>query len=160
MIATATELIDQSIQTTRIISNNILPVELSEKGLIASIRSFCNKIRQSQQMDFDITDGSGGISLEPSTEIILYRVIQELINNTIKHAHAKKISINFEKTTTGFKIDYRDDGVGFDHQETFRQSGSGMGLSNMQDRIDSLGGQIEFSHNEPNGTRVFVILDL
>lgn len=158
MISTATELIDQSIRTTRTISNNILPVELTEKGLVGSIRTFCDKIQLSQQMSISISDQTAGHKLEPSTEIILYRVIQELINNTIKHADAQAISIKFSAKPKLYSVEYTDNGIGFDKAEVMQRASGGIGLLNIQERIDSLGGNIDFSKNEPKGTHVMIKL--
>jgi two-component system NarL family sensor kinase len=160
MISTADELIDQSIQTTRTISNNILPVELSEKGLVSSIQSFCNKIQHSQQLTFAIYDDFKDQPFESSTEIILYRVLQELINNTIKHAGANKVTIRFSGDQNNYSIEYSDNGIGFDQEELSKKPTEGMGLLNIRERIQSLGGHIDIQGKDQEGMKAWITLPI
>lgn len=153
MIDYANKLIDESIRSVRIISNNIIPVELTEKGLIPSIISFRNKIQHSTNINIKINDNTNQQKLELSNELILYRVIQELINNSIKHSEADKISIKFNSTEKDFLINYKDNGKGFDIDKQLKEA-EGIGLQNIYERIGSLQGDLEFTSSKENGTIV------
>lgn len=153
MIDYSNELIDESIKSVRIISNNILPVELTEKGLIPSIISFRNKIQHSTNIDIKIEDKTNKQKLELSNELILYRVIQELINNSIKHSEADKINIVFNSTEKEFLINYKDNGKGFDIEKQLNEA-QGIGLKNIYERIGSLQGNLDFTSAEETGTIV------
>ena len=160
MVNYARELTDESISSVRTIANNILPVELSEKGLIASLESFAGKLQFTRQIEIDIVDDSGGLPLEPSVEIILYRVVQELINNSLKHAEAKKIHIRFDRENQLLKIQYQDDGIGFDPEATLLKPDGGQGLKNIRQRIESLNGKMEIQSRSGEGTRVAIRINL
>ena len=90
-------------------------------------------------------------------EVVLYRVICELINNTIKHAKAKKIDLSLAKEGDYLTIVYKDDGKGFDVSKVIDQpSGTGMGFSNIYSRINSLKGEITVESEQRTGTSVTI----
>jgi signal transduction histidine kinase/lipopolysaccharide biosynthesis regulator YciM len=153
MVNYATELIDESIKSVRIISNNILPAELSEYGLVPSIQRFTKKIQYSKQIEFSIKDATDEMRFDSSTELILYRVIQELINNSIKHSEADMINIKFSKKDKVLDIFYGDNGKGFDIAEQ-RSNTQGIGLKNIYERISSLNGNLEIKSSEGQGMQV------
>ena len=88
-------------------------------------------------------------------ELTVYRTITELINNTIKHANCNKIEIAFEQTGDILKIRYEDDGSGFSNHKAPKDS-NGMGIENIQNRIQSLGGTITFSNAENGGMKAII----
>jgi len=88
---------------------------------------------------------------------VLYRVICELINNTIKHAQARKIDIKISKEEEFLNIVYKDDGRGFDVSKVIEQPGTGgMGFSNIYSRINSLKGEIKIESEHKKGTLVTI----
>ena len=153
MVNYATELIDESIKSVRIISNNILPAELSEYGLVPSINRFTKKIQYSKQIEFSIKDETNEMRFDSSTELILYRVIQELINNSIKHSEADMINIKFAEEKKVLDIFYNDNGKGFDIAKQ-RSNEQGIGLKNIYERIGSLNGNLEIKSSEGQGMQV------
>jgi signal transduction histidine kinase len=94
---------------------------------------------------------------DSNVEVVLYRVICELINNTIKHAHARKIDIGIAKEGDYLSIIYKDDGKGFDVSKVIEQPGTGgMGFSNIYSRINSLKGEIKIESENKKGTLVTI----
>jgi signal transduction histidine kinase len=94
---------------------------------------------------------------DDNVEVVLYRVICELINNTIKHAQAKKINISLNKDGEYLNIVYKDDGKGFDVDNVINQpASSGMGFSNIYSRINSLKGEINIESEHKKGTLVTI----
>jgi signal transduction histidine kinase len=94
---------------------------------------------------------------DPNVEVVLYRVICELINNTIKHAQARKIDIDVTKDGDFLNIRYADNGKGFDVSKVIEQpASSGMGFSNIYSRINSLKGEIKIESEHKKGTLVTI----
>ena len=111
--------------------------------------------------------GTGGIEieyrsnlkdlrLESNTESVLYRVLCELINNTIKHAHAKKIKININYDIYSVCLNYSDNGKGFESDNLFKPQEKGTGLYNIYSRINSLKGKIDINSQAGSGTDVII----
>lgn len=157
MLAYTEELIDESIKSVRTISNNIMPRTLSEEGFYASLRSFADKLEFTRAIQVNFGNKMPDKRYDSSTEVILYRIMQELINNTIKHAQADNIFINFKEVGNQLIIDYRDDGKGFNTNKTDL---TGLGLKNIRDRVKSLNGNIVFSSKEGEGTEVHLKIDV
>ena len=141
------------------ISNNILPVELSNKGLITSIHNFCKKIQMSKQININLEDKTNAKRFDISTELILYRVIQELMNTSLKHANAENIYLEFFLNNDELRLLYQDDGNGFDVVEQLNDS-TGIGLSNLYDRIKSLWGELKFTSEKGLGTNVTIKINI
>ncbi len=88
-----------------------------------------------------------------STETIVYRVICECINNTIKHANAEIINISLNCVNEILEIEYNDNGIGFDVSEILN-SKKGIGLLNMQSRLESINGSMDIKSSPANGTKI------
>lgn len=146
----------EAIQITRNISNRLMPNLLYDYGLIKAVNSFVGKINSSGQISVNLNTNSidFGLRLEINTEIILYRIITELINNTIKHAHADSIFIELSLNKHTLKLEYRDNGKGFDFEGN-RLKNKGMGLSNIVHRLKTIDGYYDF-HSEAGEGMQFI----
>ncbi len=154
-------LIDDSIHSVRIISNNILPISLTEKGLIEAINSFSQKLKSSKGIDISTEKVNiDDCHFDNDTKAILFRVLQELINNTIKHAEASQIKIKFEKDNNQIKIKYSDNGKGFNFEKIVNSDKAGLGLKNILNRINTLGGTIDFSSDVGKGLNVDIAFEI
>jgi PAS domain S-box-containing protein len=144
------------------ISNNLRPSVISRFGLIAAINSVCDKLNKTGVVAVSIqADAFPDKKVSKDVEVTLFRVVNELINNTLKHAYAKKISIRFGLEKEQLMLLYSDDGIGFDfHDMQKNESHKGMGLSNITSRISSIDGHIRFSRNISGGTDVTITLSL
>ena len=91
-------------------------------------------------------------------EIMIYRVIQEMLNNTIKHAKASKISLYISRGDDEIIMDYMDDGVGFDEDKL--PHGENIGLSGIRTRIDYLGGTSKLTSEPGKGTKYSISLPI
>ena len=150
-IVNNTELvINESIKSIKEISNNLSPHILDNFGLIRALRSFINKINATCAIKVNLVSNIGDDRFDSDTEVVLYRVLCELINNTIKHSRAKKIEISLFMDDKILNIVYQDDGKGFDKSELDHFGDRGMGLSNMMSRINSLKGEM-WIDSEPGG---------
>ncbi len=139
----AIQAIEESISSLKDISNNLSPHILSNFGLYKALRSFTKKIEQTGKIRIDFNSNLKEQRFENNVEVILYRTICELIVNTIKHAKAQKILISLDRVDDMLKLNYLDDGVGFNFNEVFEGKTDGMGLNNIRSRIASLNGSFD-----------------
>jgi two-component system, NarL family, sensor kinase len=131
--------IDDIIARFREISYNLLPNTLVRKGFITATHEFIGKMKNlhALQIDFNSPD----FSLAPEREVNLYRVVQEIIQNTLKHARATKLHIQITREKKHILLQTRDNGTGFNYSEKTHQ-GKGMGLLSLQSRAELLGGEL------------------
>lgn len=149
--------IDEAIKSIREISNNLSPHILNNFGLVKAIRNFINKINYSDTIKIQFSSNFEEDRFPNNTEVVLYRVICELINNTIKHAEANKITITMEKNTSNITCQYLDNGKGFDTNLLLSpQQPSGMGYSNIVTRINSLNGVFTLSSEKERGINALI----
>jgi len=149
--------INEAIKTLKEVSNNLSPHVLSDFGLYRALRNFINKINALRTITINIDSNIGNKRYDTNIEIILYRVICELIHNTVKHAGAKKIDISLMENEKYITIAYKDNGIGFDPEKLKKQSGSkGIGLSDIFSRINSLKGEISLDSHPGEGMNVFI----
>lgn len=134
--------IDDTIDHVSAISNNLSPHILKNFGLKTAIEKFAGKIQKSTDIDISVELKIEDRCTE-EIEITLYRVIIELINNTVRHARAKNIELVLEKNGSKLFLNYKDNGIGFDAKDLMKKS-NGMGLFNLKNRIESLNGEIMF----------------
>jgi PAS domain S-box-containing protein len=132
--------INESMRAITEISNNLSPHILENFGLIEAVHAFADRFIDSTQISFEIKSNIS-LRLGNNLEIVLYRVFTELINNSIKHSKASNISILIMKLEN-FTLEYEDNGIGFDLKKV-RNAKSGMGLFNMNTRIESLNGEVK-----------------
>ena len=147
--------INEAIKSLKEISDNLSPHVLNNFGLVRALNNFINKINVAKTIRISLTTELKDERFDSNLEVVLYRVICELINNTIKHAHAKKIHISLTKEDKYLSIIYKDDGKGFDVAKIIDQpTGTGMGFSNIYSRINSLKGEIKVESENKKGTLV------
>jgi len=154
------ELVDEAVGSIRTISNNITPNIISNYGLIRSLESFISKVNKTQQVAIHFKTIEVEEKFDSTLELIMYRIITELINNTIKHAGAKNIYIVLEMLNRKLILTYRDDGQGFDIDKVMHEKGGGMGLRNIISRVNSINGTYDFNREIKNGTEIRIKLDV
>jgi PAS domain S-box-containing protein len=136
------EVVKESIITTKDVSNDLSPHILNNYGLVSAIESFIKKIPDSIKVKFDsnLTAERYSKTIENS----FYRILKELLNNTIKHANASIIDISLNEENQKLIFLYYDNGKGLDINKLGELQKQGMGLSNIISRIKSLNGIYEF----------------
>lgn len=146
--------IDEAIRSVREISNNMSPQVLMDFGLAQGIRNFISRIQSLHTID-EITFETNLYEdrFDNDVEVVLYRVVCELINNSLKHSNCTKIEVVLMQKNTSLELKYSDNGCGFNSDVTNLK---GMGLSNITSRIDSLNGILSITSNEGNGMQAFV----
>jgi signal transduction histidine kinase len=99
-----------------------------------------------------------GMRFPVIVESVIYRIIKELVNNTIKHAKASMIFVNLDYFDLALVCHYHDDGIGFDWQQQFNSQAKGMGISNIMSRIRSLGGNFEIQADPGQGFDISIVI--
>jgi len=148
------ETIDETIQIVKELSNNMSPSLLLRYGFVATTQAFIARIKDTRTLAF-ATEFNNPEPFDQNIEITLFRTLVECINNTIKHAHATIVTIGYTRIESRVKLQYADNGIGFDLLET-QSKGKGIGLFNMQNRIESLGGTISIQSKLGAGVQIMI----
>lgn len=151
------EIIDESLRGIKEISNNISPHILRNFGLVYALKSFTEKIGDKCEIDI-IYNCNTSERFNEIIEVTIYRVLTELINNTIKYAQTHKAKILVIKENGQLYIEYEDEGIGFDYHETLTKN-KGFGLLNIKSRIESIGGQYKFISEPGKGVSIKMIIN-
>jgi signal transduction histidine kinase len=160
MLDIANELTTEAIKQVREISHNIMPVVLNKKGLLVSLQDFFEKIRYSKKLNIILNENIGNKRFLQNIELIIFRTIKELINNTIKHSKATKVTISFNKKNDVVHIYYVDNGIGFNIEEQKSNQEKGIGLTNIINRINSINGSCSIKSKEGEGVRIGIQIKL
>ncbi|MBP8782447.1 MAG: sensor histidine kinase [Paludibacteraceae bacterium] len=145
--------IDEAIITIKEISNKLSPHILTNFGLDKALRNFIDTVVINKNITVSFRSDIENKRFDFTVETVLYRVVCELLANTLHHAQAQNISIFIQNTPQELTLIYTDDGIGFTPENT---KNSGMGLSNIQSRIASIHGVISIESSEGKGVQVFI----
>lgn len=144
------QLIQNAYAEVRNISHNILPAELEREGLAATLTTLVSRLNQNLPQQFRLTLTGLQQRVPFKIEFNVYTIVFELVNNAIKHANATTITIDLLRTDTGIDVSVADDGIGLGQHHDKR----GVGLQNIQARLDSLGGTFTIDLPPDKGTRI------
>jgi len=146
-----------AIEEVREISRNLRPHQLERLGLTSTIEQMVRNIRSSTDIEFITeTDNIDGL-LSNESEINLYRVLQECLNNILKHSAATMAWLSIKRTASGAQIICRDNGKGFTPETT--SLSSGMGLIGIAERVRMLGGRYTVASAPGKGVTISVTID-
>lgn len=143
--------LDNAVNELRRVAHNLMPELLLKYGMVEAIKEYCNR------MSSDTLDVSAEIvgydnSLETNRQVLVYRIIQELVNNAVKHAEAKQIFIQLAQTDNTIFLTVEDDGDGFDVASLDGRKSAGM--HNVHSRLDFLKGKLHIDSRQGMGTTV------
>ncbi|MCB2197327.1 MAG: PAS domain S-box protein [Bacteroidetes bacterium] len=143
------DLIKETIVNIREVSNDLSPNLLTNYGLISAIKSFIKTQKEIIKIDLNtnINNERFGIKIET----VFYRILKELINNTIKHANASKVTIKMEYTDQKLILDYRDNGIGMNPKILTSCKTKGLGLNNIDNRVKTIDGKYEIITDKNKG---------
>lgn len=154
ILADYQKLLDEAITSMRNTAQALVPDTLYHFGLIVATNELCNKLN-SPTCPIVFTYDELPVFDIP-VQLNLYRIIQELLNNAIRHAHAKHLKIKFINKERVWVLVVEDDGIGVDMQTAVQLTG--MGLKNIQNRVMVLHGKLYFKSQVNKGTLVEVVL--
>jgi signal transduction histidine kinase len=154
----ALTLVDDSVKEVRAVSHNMMPNTLIKLGLGSAVREFITKLGNAPTLKVDLEIVGLDTRLENQVETVLYRVIQEIVNNIIKHAKASRISMQLIRHESELNIMIEDNGIGFDTNKL--DNFEGIGLKGIQTRIEFLNGSVHFDSTVGRGTTVIIDVPL
>ena len=149
----AYKLLDTAVEEVRTISRNLQPGSLQDLGLIPAIKDLINRFEGDVYPDIYFQYYEMPEKIDKMISLSIYRVIQELLNNSLKHANANEILIQINTEDDELVIQYEDDGVGFDQENLVRK---GMGLENIKSRINYMHGSISIDSQSGGGISVLI----
>lgn len=141
---------------------DLRPSMLDHLGLVPALRWFASTRLESKGIRVNIEETRPDRRLPPEVETVLFRVVQEAIVNIARHAAARNVGILFQTGTDTVTVTVEDDGIGFDMDslELTPDHPRGLGLMGMQERVELLGGDLEFDSQPGFGTRIVIRLPL
>jgi two-component system, NarL family, sensor kinase len=152
------KLMGDAISDLRTIANTLNPEYITELGLIKSLQNEADRINQLQIVACRLTiTGDKQDALTSQQELLLFRICQEFIQNSIKHSGCREVKIELDFGEQHFTMLLEDDGGGFNYNQVLASS-SGSGLKNMLNRTKMLGGEIDIRSG--NGTRLTLTLPI
>jgi len=159
MLKKANKLLKEAGKEVRQISHNMMPGVLSKFGLREAIEDLFDDVKETGDIEVDThIICSDDKRLPENMEIMIYRIVQEMLNNTLKHAKATRISFNVSRCDEIIQMDFADNGVGFDEEKP--AYGTNLGLSGLRSRVEYLGGTIELKSEKAKGTRYSITIPL
>lgn len=152
MLNNSIQVLDQATEEVRTISHNLMPAALMELGLKEALEDMFLKINESKLLNVKFLMNGIEAHLPSPIEIAVYRVIQEVINNMIKHSKANLIEVNLQGQGNALHLSISDNGVGFE-KEMITNS-KGLGWKSIFSRIAILKGNIEVDSHPGKGTNI------
>lgn len=151
------DMLDSSIKEMRRVAHNMMPEILVKYGLDTALKEFCSEIDRSGAIHADYQSvGMGNITLDQTTSVTIYRIVQELVNNAIKHAHAGSVLVQLHHSVQDkiLAVTVEDNGRGLDVNAL--KDASGLGWRSIQNRVDFLKGKIDVNSKADEGTSVMI----
>ncbi len=150
-------LVDEGCREVRAVSHSIMPNALLRAGLSNALKEFIEKL-DSRSLKINLHAVGLNERLDSNVETVLYRIIQECVNNVIKHSAANSLDISLIKDNDGISATIEDNGKGFHVAE--KQKGEGIGLKNIQTRVNYLKGSIDIDSAPGRGTLIAIHVPL
>lgn len=145
-------LLDEACREVRSISNNMQPGALLKLGLVPAIKDLVNRVQSEETPTIDFQHFGVNGEMSQTSRLNIYRIIQELLNNSLKHAKASHILIQLIQKDDEFIVMVEDDGVGYNPA----QVKTGMGTGNIASRVDFLKGELSVQSKEGDGTTTLI----
>lgn len=153
------ELVD-SAELVRGIARGLRPPALEDVGLAAAIRSHVRNQLGMAELDVDLDLWPSVDGLDPDGRLVVYRVVQEALSNTLRHAGAQSVRVSLRSEDGAVVAEVEDDGSGFDPERIVREGRGGLGLLGMEERASLVGGQLDVESVPSEGTRVRITVPL
>jgi signal transduction histidine kinase len=149
--------LDEVITQVRRISRSLLPPSLEKLGLYFAIEELCNWVNKSEQLKLECWKSGEQFRFDTKKELAVFRIVQELLNNAIKHSEAKNIYINARFSTNNkLMISVTDNGSGFELKEKMV---TGLGLKNLESRTQIMDAKFKMKSTPGKGTTAIIYLD-
>jgi signal transduction histidine kinase/ligand-binding sensor domain-containing protein len=155
-IVDAIALVDEMIGHVRAMALDLRPPLLDELGLVPALRGYAEGQSVRTGVAIGVEANTGAETLRPDTAIAAFRIVQEAVNNTLRHASARGITVSVRTDSKRLLLSVRDDGSGFDVPEALKRAATGrhLGLLGMRERVEALGGRLEIESTPGHGTEI------
>jgi len=157
IVKTARAIIENASSEVRRVAHNMMPGVLMKLGLEEGLEDFFENVRKSQNLQVSFVYDELPQRLENKKEVMLFRMLQEMTNNTLKHAKASEIKVMLKVVGNQLTLDYRDDGIGFDTSKMNDQSS--FGLAGLKSRADFIGATLQVDSSRNRGVHFLVLLE-
>lgn len=154
----AQQLLEETVLEVRSISHNLMPMSLASRGLIAALQQLFEKLQAPGKLEVEAHLEADFAAFDSPAQIALYRIIQEVLHNMVKHADANRIVVDIQADEGELLVSLADDGKGFD--TALMQQSKGMGWENLRTRVGLLQGKLEVNSKPGKGTLVFVAVPI
>jgi signal transduction histidine kinase len=144
------DVITESLSDLRNLSRSLSLDFITSNGFIKAVENEIEKLNKSGLYQFKLIIQGDSLFLELDKELMLFRIVQESLNNIVKHAQAKQILIKLHYTTNNLLVSIEDDGIGFD----VNNKSNGSGLTNISKRAQSIGGLATINSSKSTGTTI------
>jgi signal transduction histidine kinase len=158
-MAKYSDLIDQTIESVRNLAYDLRPPALDEMGLVRALEIYCEEFSKNNGLKAEFQSaGVQKLTFDSNTEIHLYRLVQEGLNNIRKHAHATRATIKMVGASPNIILGIQDNGKGFDVKACRLKSDKKkrMGLQSMRERVKLLQGRMTIQSRPMKGTRILI----
>ena len=152
------DMIDTSIKELRRVAHNMMPEMLVKFGLDEALKEYCNSVNATKLINVKYQSFGMETRLDGSKEIIIYRIIQELLNNILKHAEASEVLVQLVKEESRLSIVAEDNGKGFD--TSVLEENKGAGWTNIRSRVEYLQGQLDINSEVGKGTSITIEINV
>jgi signal transduction histidine kinase len=156
--ARARDLMRDSIAELRRVIFDLRPITLDSAGLVPAVLSLAEELEEVSGVAIQVSTAGSSCRFPPETEINAYRIVQEALNNALKHSGALSITVGIRFAEDNLELTVNDDGRGFSVQETAASYGDRAGLIGMRERARSLGGRLFISSKGNAGTMVRALI--
>lgn len=150
----ANSLLDEACDEVRKISHDLASDVLVKMGLVPALNELKENISKSKQINMNVFAYGLKERLSPETEVALYRIVQELTGNALKHSKAKNLTVQLNKIENNLNLMVEDDGIGFNSELALKKEG--MGLKNLQERVNKLNGKFNIDSHEGKGATIII----
>lgn len=147
------EIVRTSLYEVRRIIYDLRPMALDDLGLIPTIKRYVSTISDYHEIDIDFQTFGKEIRLNQNYEVALFRLVQESLQNAVKHSNASQIKVKIDIREDSISITVSDNGVGFDLESIDKNS---FGLIGMEERVEMLEGKMSIHSKENKGTRIYI----
>jgi two-component system NarL family sensor kinase len=139
-------------------AHNMMPSVLLHRNIEEAITVFCNYIKQNKSLHFDLQFYGDFNRLPDSYKVAVYRIVQELIHNVVKHAQATSVLVQLMSQESVMSITIEDNGIGFEPKST--KGKKGQGLKNIEERVKPINGSFSIDSMPGKGTSVYIELEI
>ena len=151
-------ILDSTLKDIRELAHNLKPLNIEELGLETVVKSMCNNVAREGGYKYQLQFPETPVNISKELEVCIFRVIQESLNNIIRHSKAKSFNINLLLDEGTLVLFISDDGIGFKPKKLLNEKyfSDGLGVMNMQDNVEKLNGTFQIDSSNNSGTVIIV----